>query len=277
MPSTPCGTRGSTCRSPDGVDDLTPAALEAIAIDACRSAAAFIRGSTERDPSGTKSTTTDVVTATDLAAEELVRTELAARTPGARVLGEERGTGRLGTGPHDQVEWVVDPLDGTVNFTYGVPVSAVSVAAVVSGMPTAGAVLDIARDEVFSAHLGGGARLDGASVACNRPETIAMALVATGYSYAPELRHAHGLRIAELLRYVRDVRAFGSAALHLCWVACGRVDAYVERDIKPWDYAAGSIIATEAGATVELPCPENGDLILASHPDLHAELAALLS
>lgn len=255
---------------------VSPESLEAIAVDAARSAADLVRSSDERSATATKSTATDVVTATDIAAEEQIRAILTDRTPGARVLGEEGGAGTLGRGPHHDVEWVIDPLDGTVNFSYGVPISAVSIAAVVDGLPTAGAVVDVARREVFSARAGGGARLGDSPVRCNVPSSLAMSLIATGYSYSPDLRRSHGLRMGELLAHVRDVRAFGSAALHLCWVACGRIDGYVERDIKPWDYAAGSLIAAEAGARIELPCPENGDLVLAAHPTIFEALRPLV-
>lgn len=253
---------------------LSAGDLEGLAVSACRAAADRIRVSETAVPLRAKSTETDVVTATDLAAENLIRDLLAESTPGARVLGEEGGNGTLGDGPHGAIEWVIDPLDGTVNFTYGVPITAVSVAAVVDGRPTAGAVVDVWRSELFSAHVGGGARLDGGAIRCAVAGRLGLALVATGYSYAAPLRQAHGRTIAELLLHVRDVRAFGSAALQLCWVAAGRIDAYLERDIKPWDYAAGSIIAREAGADVELPCPENDDLVLAVHPSLFDELRA---
>ncbi len=251
--------------------------LAATAVETCQAAAAHVRervalGPGASSPVATKSTFTDVVTETDRSTEALIRARLTTETPGARVLGEEEGTGVLGQGPFGAIEWVIDPIDGTVNFTYGLPTSAVSVAAVVGGRPVAGAVIDLGSGDLFVAEAGAGATLNGAPVRCRSAGGLAMALVATGYSYSPELRRSHGRAIATLIGDVRDVRCFGSAALHLCWVACGRVDAYVERDIKPWDYAAGALIAREAGARVELPCPENADLVLAAHPELFPQL-----
>ncbi|MCB1029662.1 MAG: hypothetical protein KDB24_18055 [Microthrixaceae bacterium] len=251
--------------------------LEAVAIAACRAAAERIRSSDANAPVAVKSTSTDVVTATDLAAESIIHDLLADATPGARLLGEEGGNRSLGIGPHGSLEWVVDPLDGTVNYTYGIPVTAVSVAAVVDGRPVAAAVVDVRLAEVFSARAGGRARLDGGEITCRRAPPMHLALLATGFSYRPGVRSSHGRTIADLLGRVRDVRVVGSAALNLCWVAAGRLDAYVERDIKPWDYAAGSLIAREANARVELPCPENADLVLAADPDLFEQLRPLVA
>ena len=262
---------------PDGAAAPTPLGLRSIAVEVATAGAAMVAGSARRDAVATKATATDIVTETDLATEALVRDLLASRTPGARVLGEEGGHADAGAGPCAAVEWVVDPLDGTVNFAYGLPVSAVSVAAVVAGRPVAGAVVDVHRGEIFAAHLGGGATCDGVDIAAGDRTDPGMALVATGFSYRPELRRSHGDTVARLLGVVRDVRAFGSAALHLCWVGAGRLDAYVERDIKPWDYAAGSLIATEAGASVELPCTENGTLVLAANPTLASALRPLVA
>lgn len=250
--------------------------LRAIAEDACRDAAAVIRSSEHHDPLRTKSTETDIVTATDLAAERRIVEIVGAATPGSRVLAEEGGHATAGVGDHGDIEWVVDPLDGTVNFAYRVPISAVSVAAVIDGRVVAGAVVDVARDEVFSAHLGGGATADGTTIRVGACTELALALVATGFSYEASRRRRHGRTIAELLGRVRDIRAFGSAALHLCWVAAARLDAYVERDIKPWDYAAGSLIALEAGAAVELPCVENDRLVMAANPALREQIRPLV-
>lgn len=258
-------------------EPLTAARLREIAVDACRAAADIVRRSEQHQPMATKSSGTDIVTATDLEAERLIRTVLTRHAPGSRVLAEEGGHTTAGSGPHGDVEWVVDPLDGTVNFAYRIPIVAVSVAAVVGGRVVAGAVIDVHRDELFSAHVGAGATLDGRGIVVNRCNDPAMALVATGFSYRSDLRRRHGETIADLVGRVRDVRAFGSAALHLCWVACGRIDVYVERDIKPWDYAAGSLIAAEAGAAVELPCIENDALVLATNPTLQSSLRPMLT
>lgn len=246
--------------------------LREIATEAASAAADLIRRSDRHRPTATKSTDTDIVTETDIEAEQLILEIVSRRTPGSRILAEERGHLIAGDGSHGDVEWVIDPLDGTVNFSYRVPLTAVSVAAVSGGRAVAGAVVDVAHGEVFSAARGLGAHVDGTPISVGRCADLALSLLATGYAYHPERRRSHGDTIGRLLGVVRDVRAFGSAALHLCWVASGRLDAYVERDIKPWDYAAGSLIASEAGAVVELPCVENDWLVVATNDSLYAKL-----
>jgi myo-inositol-1(or 4)-monophosphatase len=251
----------------------TPVELERIAIETAKAASAIIRASYGTATSlRSKSSPTDIVTQTDIDSENLVRQLLGAATPQAGLLGEEGG----GTNPGQPLQWIIDPLDGTINFLYGVPIFAVSIAAAVNGQVVAGAVIDVLRDEVFSSHLGGGARLNGESIHVPPCDGLAKALVATGFSYRPELREQQGRVAHALLPNVRDVRAFGSAALECCWVACGRVNGYFERDIKLWDYAAGALIATEAGALAELPCPENADLVVTAAPSIFSALRALL-
>ena len=248
-----------------------PAAeLEHIAVATARSAAALVAagyGSAQRVSE--KSSPTDVVTQTDLDAEAHIRRLLLEATPHAGMLGEEGGGDAA---PGTRLQWVIDPLDGTVNFLYGVPIFAVSIAAAVDGEVVAGAVVDVLRDEVFSAHVGGGARLDGGPVRVSACDRLPAALIATGFSYRAELRAVHGVVAHALLSRARDIRCFGSAAIELCWVACGRVDAYYERDIKVWDYSAGVLIAREAGARTELPCPENDDLVIAATPLVFSDL-----
>ncbi|MEM9039471.1 MAG: inositol monophosphatase family protein [Actinomycetota bacterium] len=256
---------------------LSDRRLREICLEACRSAAETIDATNSFTPVSTKSTDTDIVTATDLAAEATIRDVISAAAPGSNVLGEEEGRAQAGVGPHGDVEWVVDPLDGTVNFAYRIPVTAVSVAAVRNGSPVAGAVVDVARGEMFSAERDGGAWLDGVPISVGRCTEPAQALTVTGYAYDADRRRVHGRMIADLLGHVRDVRAFGSAALHLCWVACGRADLYVERDIRPWDHCAGSLIAGEAGAVVELPCAENDRIVMASNAALRVRLRPLVS
>jgi len=250
-----------------------PDDLERIAASTARTASALVAAgygqphSVER-----KSSPTDVVTQTDLRAEELIRRLLHDATPGAGVLGEEGET----TAPGERLQWVIDPLDGTVNFLYGVPLFAVSVAAALDGEVVAGAVIDVLRDELFSAHLGGGARRDGEAIAVSRCTSLADALVTTGFSYRADLRAVQGELAHRLLARARDLRCFGSAALELCWVACGRVDAYFQRDTEIWDRAAGALIAAEAGARIELPCPENDDTVMAGAPGVFDELWAVV-
>ena len=178
--------------------------------------------------------------------------------------------------PGARVQWVIDPLDGTINFLYGVPLFAVSIAAAVDGEIVAGAVVDMLRDEVFTGHRGGGARLDGEPIAVSSCESLPDALVTTGFSYRAEVRDLQGEVAHRLLSRARDLRCFGSAALELCWVACARVDGYFQRDTEIWDRAAGAIIATEAGARTELPCPENGDLVIAASPEVFDDLMAVV-
>jgi myo-inositol-1(or 4)-monophosphatase len=238
-----------------------PVELERIAGEAAHAAAAVISDTYGNpDPVGHKSSPTDVVTLTDLRAEDLVKRLLHDATPEAGFLAEEGGS----TEPTARLQWVVDPLDGTINFLYGVPVFAVSIAAAVDGTVVAGAVVDVLRDELFVAHAGGGARRGGDRIVVSGCAALSDALIATGFSYRADVRGVQGEVAQRLLSQARDVRCFGSAALELCWVACGRLDGYYQRDTEIWDRAAGALIAAEAGARVELPCPENEDLVIAA-------------
>jgi myo-inositol-1(or 4)-monophosphatase len=238
-----------------------PAELERIAGHSARAAAALVASAYgSPDLVGRKSSPTDIVTQTDLSAEHLVRRLLGEATPGAGFVGEEEGATAAGA----RLQWVIDPLDGTINFLYGVPVFAVSVAAAVDGEVVAGVVIDVLRDELFSAHAGGGARRNGEPIAVSDCASLPDALVATGFSYHAERRELQGEVAHRLLGQARDLRCFGSAALELCWVACGRLDGYFQRDTELWDRAAGALIAREAGGRVVLPCPENGDLVIAA-------------
>jgi myo-inositol-1(or 4)-monophosphatase len=248
-----------------------PAELERIAAHAARAAATIVTSAYGRpDLVGYKSSPSDVVTQTDLRAEDLIRRLLREETPSAGVLGEEGGA----TTPAARLQWVIDPLDGTVNFLYGLPLFAVSIAAALDGEVVAGAVVDVLRDEVFSAHLGGGARLNGESISVSACASLEDALVATGFSYRAELRALQGEIAHRLLSRARDLRCLGSAALELCWVACARLDGYFQRDTEIWDRAAGAVIAREAGARIELPCPENDDLMIAAAHGVFEDLRA---
>jgi myo-inositol-1(or 4)-monophosphatase len=254
---------------PDGAEPPAPSALELIAADAARQAATVITRTYGRpDPIGRKTSPTDVVTQTDLRAEALLTERLQARTPDAGILGEEGGT----TAPGARLQWILDPLDGTINFLYGVPLFAVSVAAAIDGEVVAGAVADVLSDELFSAHLGGGARLDGEPIAASSCASFALALVMTGFSYHATQRAVQAEVVQRVLSRARDVRCFGSTALELCWVACGRADGYFQRGTAIWDRAAGALIAAEAGAVTELPCPENEDLIISAAPGVFDDL-----
>lgn len=228
----------------------------------------------------TKSSPTDVVTEMDHAAESLIRDRLLSARPGDAILGEEGG--QTGAGP---VRWVVDPLDGTVNYLYGLPAWAVSVAAEVAGVIVAGAVCVPLQRCTFTATLGGGAWLDSAwdgglqRLACNSGVALRDALVATGFGYASGQRAEQGQVVAAVLPRVRDIRRAGAAAVDLCSVAAGRVDAYYEQGTHYWDIAAGGLIAREAGAmTGGLRGEEAGEaMTLAAGPALFAELRDLLA
>jgi myo-inositol-1(or 4)-monophosphatase len=259
--------------SQSAVREVDRAELERIASRTARAAAAVVASAgAQRRPVGLKSSPTDVVTQTDLRAEELARRLLMDATPEAGILGEEGGM----TAPTARVQWVLDPLDGTVNFLYGVPIFGVSVAAAVDGEIVAGAVVDVLRDELFSARLGGGARLNGESITVSSCVSLPEALVTTGFSYHADRRARQGEVAHRLLSRARDIRCFGSAALELCWVACARVDGYYQRDTEIWDRAAGALIAEEAGARIEMPCPENDDLAIAATPAIFEDLRAVV-
>lgn len=199
----------------------------------------------------TKSSPTDIVTEMDRAAEELIRQRILADRPGDAILGEEGGQTGGGT-----VRWIVDPLDGTVNYLYGLPDWAVSIAAEVGGTVVAGVVCAPLRRATYVATLGGGAWLHSGwepapqRLACTARVALRGALVATGFSYQATERAAQGAVVAGLLPRVRDIRRAGSAALDLCALAGGLVDAYYESGVHEWDIAAGGLVAREAGATV---------------------------
>lgn len=252
----------------------TGAALATIADAVGNLAAESVRAQVGRASTlRTKSSATDVVTHTDVEVEALVRRELEARAPGSTFVGEEQDDH---TGSSD-VGWIIDPIDGTVNFLYDLPVVAVSIAATLQGEVVAGAVVDVLRDETFTAVRGEGARRDGADIRTNVPESLAQALLATGFSYDADLRRDQGEVLRRVVHRVRDVRCFGSAALNLCWVACGRVDGYWEIDLKAWDVAAGGLIAAEAGADVRTPLQDGGTLTLAASPVVFEPLLALIT
>jgi len=216
----------------------------------------------------TKSTQTDVVTAADRAAERLVRERLAELRPGDVVFGEEEG-GQ--TAPPGRVTWVVDPIDGTVNYLYGYPCYAVSVAAQVDGVSVAGAVVEPVTGRVWSAARGRGAVRDGMPLRVSTATRLDLALVATGFAYSAERRSRQAAVAGALLGQVRDIRRGGAASLDLCAVAAGWLDAYYEHGLSRWDWAAGALIAEEAGAVVRLPGTVTGQGAAGSAGDLGAD------
>jgi myo-inositol-1(or 4)-monophosphatase len=223
----------------------------------------------------TKSSPTDVVTAMDRAAEELIRARVLAVRPDDRILGEEGGDTPGSTG----VRWIVDPIDGTVNFLYGLPDWAVSIAVEVEGEIVAGAVAVPARGEMFTAEKGGGALLGGERLRCNSGVPLERALVATGFGYEAGRRAVQARVLTTVLPRVRDIRRGGSCAIDLCSVAAGRVDAYYERGTHYWDHAAAGLVAVEAGARIGGlgGRPYSVELGLCAAPALFEELHDLLA
>ncbi len=226
--------------------------LRDVAVSVAREAAALARSSRPAaiHDVGTKSSKTDVVTAADLAVEELVRSRLAALRPGEPVFGEETGGASAAPG---EVCWVVDPIDGTVNYLYGYPWYAVSLAAQVDGVSVAAAVVEPETGREWTAVRGGGSWLDGTPLRVSDAARLDVSLVATGFGYQAERRARQAAGVSWLLPRVRDIRRAGAASLDLCAVAAGWVDGYFEHGLSRWDWAGGALVAEEAGAVVRLP------------------------
>jgi myo-inositol-1(or 4)-monophosphatase len=251
-------------------------ALLALATDIAHETGALVL---DRDASTdlevtTKSTETDVVTAKDTAAERLIRARLDAERPDDGFLGEESGTGTGTTG----VRWIVDPIDGTVNYLYNIPQYAVSIGVEIDGVVKVGVVYDPGKDEMYQAILGGGATRNAVTLHCSRETALSQSLVATGFGYAAARRTKQAEILLHLMREVRDIRRMGAASLDLCAVASGRVDGYYERGLNPWDVAAGVLIAQEAGAVVTdlVGAFPTGDFVIAAAPGIHGALRELL-
>ncbi len=222
----------------------------------------------------TKSTVTDLVTEHDRAAEATIVAGLTAARPDDAIIGEE-GTDRTGT---SAIAWYLDPIDGTTNFVYGLPHWATSIAARDADGMVVGAVYAPVLGELHTAVRGGGAWRNGEPIACTDRSELGLALVATGFAYRAEVRVRQGAILARLLGAVRDIRRLGSAALDLCNLAAGRVDAYYELGLNSWDLAAGELIAREAGCrTAFLPdSPPGTHGVLAAAPAIFDELEQLL-
>jgi myo-inositol-1(or 4)-monophosphatase len=236
---------------------VSTAELLALAEDIAREAGAQLRGAFDSGDLevSAKSSPTDLVSEADEAAEALIRSRLAAARPQDGILGEEEGS----TPGTSGVRWVVDPLDGTTNFLFGVPQWAVSVACEDGEGRLAGTVYDAMRDELWSAERDGPPTCNGTPVEASHQHDLGQALVATGFGYDAAVRARQGELVARLLPEVRDVRRFGAAALDLAWVAAGRMDAFYERGLKAWDRAAGDLLCVRAGLElVELPA--DGDM-----------------
>jgi myo-inositol-1(or 4)-monophosphatase len=233
------------------VTDPDESELLSVADEAAAAAASeLIARFGDRDGAlGTKSTPTDPVTEADVAAERAVREVLARRRPDDRVLGEEGGA--TGEG---RLRWVVDPLDGTVNYLFGIPAFGVSIACEDESGALVGVVLDVMRGDRFTATRSGDATLNGDPIQASTRGDVATALVATGFGYDSSVRARQAAVVARLLPRVRDIRRIGAASVDMCWCALGRFDAYYERGVKPWDVAAGALICARAGLEVrDLP------------------------
>ncbi len=251
-------------------------AVAALAQDTARSAGALLLGRFGARATGvdTKSSRTDLVSDADRDAEAVIVTAIRGARPQDAILAEEGG-GVEGDGA---VRWIVDPLDGTTNYLWGIPHWSVSIAAFDHAGPAVGVVFDPCRDELFCAVRGAGATLDGAPLRLEGAPDLAEALIGTGFNYRTAERERQGRRVAALLPRVRDIRRFGSAALDLAWLAAGRVDGYYETGLNPWDWAAGRLLVTEAGGMVaELPAPADGPpCVVAARAPLFDPLVALL-
>lgn len=223
----------------------------------------------------TKSTLTDMVTEFDRASETLVVDGLRTRRPQDSIIGEE---GAAHTGDSG-LTWYVDPIDGTTNFYFDLPMWAVSIGVTDAVGPLAGVVYVPALGEMFVGSRGGGAFLNGHAISVRANETLADALVCTGFSYSAESRVRQSRRIPQMIDKVRDLRRFGAAAIDLCFVAAGRLDAYFEENLHMWDLVAGQVIATEAGAIVTdfSGAAVRPEEVMASTPALHTDLVALLA
>jgi myo-inositol-1(or 4)-monophosphatase len=261
-----------------------PEELLALAVSTANTAGQLLaswRTQGRPEVASTKSSDTDVVTEMDRQSERLIAERIREVRPGDAILGEEGG--QSGTGGA-RVRWVVDPLDGTVNYLYGLPDWAVSIACEVDGEIVAGVVEVPEAGQSYAAVTGGGAWLTSRGSAatrlhCNDPVPLDHALVATGFGYTAGRREVQGAVVGALLPRVRDIRRRGSAAVDLCMVAAGRVDAFYERGLNYWDYAAGGLIAREAGAVVGglSGRPESTSMAVAAGPGLYPRLADFLA
>jgi myo-inositol-1(or 4)-monophosphatase len=259
---------------------MNPDELLELAIEVAHEAGAGLREDFARLGEGgleisAKSTPTDLVSDADVRTEQLIRQRLTAARPDDAILGEE-GDDRPGT---TGLRWVVDPLDGTINFLFGIPVWCVTISCEDADGTLAGVVYDPMREETWSATRDGAALLDGTQLHGPRTSELAQALVATGFGYDAAVRESQARIAARLLPQVRDVRRLGSAAIDLAWAAAGRYDAYYERGINHWDIAAGALICERAGMVVrELPpAPPSKGGILVAAPSIADALVAIVT
>ncbi|WP_069817145.1 inositol monophosphatase family protein [Streptomyces sp. TP-A0874] len=263
-------------RTTTGTDEALEDELLTLALEAARRAGALLVEGRPADlgVAATKSSSIDVVTEMDLASEKLITGYLSERRPEDGFLGEEGASSEGSSG----VRWVIDPIDGTVNYLYDLPSWAVSIAAEVQGEAVVGVVAVPMRSETFRAVRGRGAYLGERRLAGRPSPALEQALIGTGFGYLADRRAAQAEVLRSLLPRVRDIRRGGAAAVDLCDVAAGRLDGYYERGINHWDYAAGALIAREAGAlTGGRPgAPLSDDLAVAAPPGVFEPLQGLL-
>jgi len=259
------------------VSELSAAEALALATAAAREAGALLLELWRSPATGirSKSSATDLVSDADDRAERAIATRISKQRPHDALVAEEGSSARGSSG----VSWYVDPLDGTINYLYGIPQWSVSICCADAEGPLAGVVFDPVRDELFSAARGGGAHLGARRLAVTDKQDLASALVATGFGYDAGQRVTQGRIIARVLGELRDVRRFGSAALDLSWVAAGRFDGYFESVENPWDWMAGAMLVREAGGRVTELDPKDPAFprIIASGPAIHDDLVALLA
>lgn len=261
--------------------DIDPEELLDVAVAAARAAGEFLVSSRPASLRvATKSTPTDVVTQMDTAAERLISERLRENRPDDAMLGEEGQTRGMGaSSARSGVRWVVDPIDGTVNYLYALPQWAVSIAGEVDGVVEVGVVLDPSKDELFTAVRGGGALLNGAPIQVSACDDLSLAMIGTGFGYDARRRARQSQVLTGVLPIVRDIRRLGAASLDLCALACGRLDGYYERGLNLWDYAAAGLVATEAGARVGglHGRAASGELLVAATPAVFDPLHDLLA
>lgn len=259
---------------------MHPKELLDLAVATARDAAELARRHRAEDIGAiaTKTTATDLVTAADRAVERLIVSRLREQRPDDLVLGEEYGEHGGSAAGDGRVRWVLDPIDGTVNYVYGIPHYAVSIAAEIAGRVVAGVVHNVGTGEEWTATRGGGAWRDGSRLTGSAATDLSQSLIATGFGYDSARRAYQARVLSRVLPQVRDIRRFGAAALDLCAAAEGRVDAYYEKGLGPWDHAAGGLIAAEAGLIVTgLAGRAAGpDLVLAAPAGIRAALHDLL-
>jgi myo-inositol-1(or 4)-monophosphatase len=264
-----------TTAEPDSLVTALRRVAETVAVEAAGVVREHRDAGTGVEVADRKSSSVDIVTEADRAAEAFLRQRLASLRPEDGFFGEE-GTRRPSS---SGVTWVVDPIDGTVNYLYDIPHYAVSVAAVDdAGRSLAGAVVDVSRSRTYSAAKDAGATLDGKPLQVRAPAPLEEQLFLTGFQYQQRVRALQGAAVARLVGRVRDVRRFGSAALDLCAVAAGTADAYVEEGLHLWDRAAAGLVATEAGAVVEvLPGAGGMECVVCAPVAGYGEVLALVT